>query len=58
MEVVGYMEYRVFVTCQTKYSNLVDFGSAPIVVYFVHKALGHKDVDHMEVFHKEVDLTE
>ena len=44
--------------CQTEYSSLVDFGFAPIVVYFVHKALGHKEVDHMEVDHKEVDLTE
>lgn len=58
MEVVGYMEYRVFGTCQTEYSSLVDFGFAPIVVYFVHKALGHKEVDHMEVDHKEVDLIE
>jgi len=58
MEVVGCMEYRVSCTCQTEYSSLADFASAPILVYFVHKALEHREVDHMEVDHKEVDHTE
>lgn len=43
---------------QTKYSDLVEFGSIPTMVYFVHKAVDHKEVDHTEVGYIEVDHKE